>query len=548
MPLRPAAAVILDVRGRARGDPIADAAFCRAFVHNARVAIDAALQADCLACAWGEGAAAAAAPIGPSLSLLTCRFDGPSRPALSPPYTLRQAQEVLESVSTSASLPSKKNASFEKSNVAVFREVVQLRHSLSRTLDLGMVLFLSPFVTRPSFLSAAVLEMLAELRDKAVSVLLVACVPDDLFIGTLPQVARLRATLSCDLANLDVVCIRNHASKVKLVLDRLAADVLAQRSVPLEIAFPHGAADRPLFVAARPFWQTLHVPQRARLCRCHQRDALVCASLRTLPCLQSPTARAVRIGTRAHVVSDDAAGHSIASSPTEDYRHRATIVGYVSLRGLHPAVMAGEAPLLVTAQTDTLGRAFDVTEADTCRWESLLTWLHRKRACLVILASGPIQENAPARTHTFGRLPEEVRLLLPISDPLSSTGTRCRFALSKRVVAVEEMRRLPRGLLPGSISGHVDASEFGALLAQVPVRANVAADELLSAGLRGYVDSLIRDNTPATHDEPKPVVLTRRRTPSTSQTARNQARMRLIPPRKRSRSSTCTSTFPSAQR
>lgn len=126
------------------------------------------------------------------------------------------------------------------------------------------------------------------------------------------------------------------------MLDRLAADVLAQRSVPLEIAFPHGAADRPLFVAARPFWQTLHVPQRARLCRCHQRDALVCASLRTLPCLQSPTARAVRIGTRAHVVSDDAAGHSIASSPTEDYRHRATIVGYVSLRGLHPAVMAGE--------------------------------------------------------------------------------------------------------------------------------------------------------------------------------------------------------------
>lgn len=72
---------------------------------------------------------------------------------------------------------------------------------------------------------------------------------------------------------------------------------------------------------------------------------------------------------------------------------------------------------------------------------------------------------------------------------------------------MEEMRRLPRGLLPGSISGHVDASEFGALLAQVgcmcpgslyrctyllvlrqvPVRANVAADELLSAGLRGNI-------------------------------------------------------------
>lgn len=62
--------------------------------------------------------------------------------------------------------------------MAIFREVVQLRHSLIRTLDLGTVLVLSPFVTRPSFLSAAVLEVLAELRDKAISVRLVACVPD----------------------------------------------------------------------------------------------------------------------------------------------------------------------------------------------------------------------------------------------------------------------------------------------------------------------------------------------------------------------------------
>ncbi|CEO95077.1 hypothetical protein PBRA_009609, partial [Plasmodiophora brassicae] len=111
-------------------------------------------------------------------SLLTCRFDGPSRTALSPPYTLQLAREVLESISASVSDSSKKNASLEKSNVAIFREVVQLRHSLIRTLDLGTVLVLSPFVTRPSFLSAAVLEVLAELRDKAISVRLVACVPD----------------------------------------------------------------------------------------------------------------------------------------------------------------------------------------------------------------------------------------------------------------------------------------------------------------------------------------------------------------------------------
>lgn len=84
---------------------------------------------------------------------------------------------------------------------------------------------------------------------------------------------------------------------------------------------------------------------------------------------------------------------------------------------------------------------------------------------------------------------------------------------------MEEMRRLPRGLPPSSISGHVDASEFGALLAQVrcmrpdigctyllvlrqvPVRANIAADELLSAGLRSTIHVLAMsspaDQTPS---------------------------------------------------